>query len=243
MRELQSNKPIMHALIWIFIYIFFAIIGSDLSMLIGLSTLEFIVLLILSIVLLLYIFKNKWLSYYGINKIKNPNVKRCLYYSPLLIIVGVNISSGLNTSLKFTEVIAIMGIMLCVGFLEEIIFRGLLYKAIREKFSAKLAILISAITFGIGHIINIFNGYMISQQIIQIIIATSIGMLLSIIFEYTNNIIPGIIFHFMFNTAASISNITFFEQRKVELVAIIIISFIYGIYIVKEFSKNIKIVS
>lgn len=243
MRELQSNKPIIHALIWIFIYILFAMIGSNLSMLIGLSTLEFIVLLILSIVLLLYIFKNKWLSYYGINKIKQLNVKRCLYYSPLLIIVGVNINSGLNTSLKFTEVITIMGIMLCVGFLEEIIFRGLLYKAIREKSSAKLAILISAITFGIGHIINLFNGYMVSQQIIQIIIAISIGMLLSIIFEYTNNIIPGVIFHFMFNTAASISNITSFEQRKVELVAIIIISFIYGIYIVKEFSKNIKIVS
>lgn len=242
MGRLQSNKPIMHALIWIFIYILFASVGSNLSVLIGTSSLlEFIILLILSIILLIYIVKNKWTSYYGINKVEASVAERCLYYLPLLIIVGVNIDTGFNTLLNLNEMINIIAIMLCVGFLEEIIFRGILYKAIREKSSAKIAILISGITFGIGHIVNIFNGYTMSLQIMQIILAISIGILLSLIFEYTHNIVPGMIFHFCFNVMASVVNQATFEQRKVELVAIVIICIIYGVYIFKEFNKNIII--
>ena len=47
--------------------------------------------------------------------------------------------------------------MLCVGFLEEVIFRGLLFQAI-AKDNIKSAVIISSVTFGIGHIINLFNG-------------------------------------------------------------------------------------
>ncbi len=47
--------------------------------------------------------------------------------------------------------------MLCVGFLEETIFRGLPFTAI-AKDNIKSAVIISSVTFGIGHIINLFNG-------------------------------------------------------------------------------------
>ena len=47
--------------------------------------------------------------------------------------------------------------MLCVGFWEEVIFRGLLFQAI-AKDNIKSAVIISCVTFGIGHIINLFNG-------------------------------------------------------------------------------------
>ena len=47
--------------------------------------------------------------------------------------------------------------MLCVGFLEETIFRGLPFTAI-AKDNIKSAAIISSVTFGIGHIINLFNG-------------------------------------------------------------------------------------
>lgn len=239
MGKLQRNKPIVHALMWIFIYILFASVGSNLSVFWGTSDMiEFILLIIISIILLIYIVKNKWLSYYGINKIEVSIAERCLYYCPLLIIIGVNMNSGFNTSLKLIDIIIIIALMLCVAFLEEIIFRGFLYKAIRERYKVKSAILISGITFGVGHIINLFNGYTISLQIIQIITAIAIGILLAIIFEYTNNIIPGIIFHFLFNTVASVVNNASFEERKLEMVAIVIICVIYGIYIVKKFDKS-----
>lgn len=46
--------------------------------------------------------------------------------------------------------------MAIVGYVEEIIFRGLLYKAI-EKDNVKQAIIISAVTFGAGHIVNLLT--------------------------------------------------------------------------------------
>lgn len=47
--------------------------------------------------------------------------------------------------------------MLCVGFIEELIFRGFLFKAM-AKDGIKSAIIVSSITFGLGHIINLVNG-------------------------------------------------------------------------------------
>lgn len=47
--------------------------------------------------------------------------------------------------------------MALAAYVEEIIFRGFLYKVI-EKDNVKQAIVISAVTFGAGHIVNLFTG-------------------------------------------------------------------------------------
>lgn len=52
--------------------------------------------------------------------------------------------------------------MINIGFLEEIIFRGILYKSI-EKDNKKLAIIISSVTFGIGHIVNLLKCRFVMQ--------------------------------------------------------------------------------
>ncbi|MBD5536303.1 MAG: CPBP family intramembrane metalloprotease [Lachnospiraceae bacterium] len=47
--------------------------------------------------------------------------------------------------------------MPCVGFIEEVIFRGFLFKALAEN-NVKSAVIISSVTFGLGHLVNLFNG-------------------------------------------------------------------------------------
>ncbi len=47
--------------------------------------------------------------------------------------------------------------MLLAGFLEEVLFRGLLFTALRPR-GLKRAALISSLTFGLGHIVNLLNG-------------------------------------------------------------------------------------
>lgn len=73
--------------------------------------------------------------------------------------------------------------MINVGFIGKILFRGFLFKAI-EKESVKKAIIIiiSILTFGIGHIVNLFNGQDTLNTIIQIIYALSLGYLFVMIF-------------------------------------------------------------
>ncbi len=60
--------------------------------------------------------------------------------------------------------------------MEEVIFRGFLFKAIC-KTNVKQAIIISSVTFGFGHIVNLLNGRDIPETLIQICYAVAIGFL------------------------------------------------------------------
>ena len=90
-------------------------------------------------------------SYYGLTKV--TNVKAYLYFIPLLLIVSVNLWNGININNSTSEIIFYILTMINVGFIEEIIFRGFLFKMM-AKDNVKRAIIVSAITFGIGHIVN-----------------------------------------------------------------------------------------
>ena len=48
--------------------------------------------------------------------------------------------------------------MILVGFVEEMIFRGFLFRALLGEDKPVVAIIVSAVTFGIGHIVNLFTG-------------------------------------------------------------------------------------
>ena len=99
--------------------------------------------------------------------------------------------------------------MLCVGFLEEVIFRGLLFKAI-AKDNIKAAVVISSVTFGIGHIINLFNGSGMNllNNLCQIVFAIAVGFLLVMIFYRGGSLLPCIIVHSAINTLCTFANDT-----------------------------------
>ena len=90
--------------------------------------------------------------------------------------------------------------MLCVGFIEEIIFRGFLFKAMAED-NVKTAVIVSSITFGTGHIINLFTGSKaeLFPTLCQIIYAAAVGYLFIIIFHKGKTLIPCILSHSITN--------------------------------------------
>ncbi len=75
---------------------------------------------------------------------------------------------------RFPDALLYVISMCCVGFLEEVIFRGLLFRAM-EKENLKRAIIVSSLTFGLGHIVNLFNGSGkdLVSNMIQIVFAVS----------------------------------------------------------------------
>ena len=99
--------------------------------------------------------------------------------------------------------------MLCVGFLEEVIFRGLLFTAIARD-TIKSAVVISSVTFGIGHIINLFNGsgMALVNNLCQIVFATAVGFLLVTIFYRGGSLLPCILVHSAINTFGTFANDT-----------------------------------
>jgi membrane protease YdiL (CAAX protease family) len=122
--------------------------------------------------------------------------------------------------------------MFCVGFLEEIIFRGFLFKMM-EKDNKKLAIIVSSLTFGIGHMINLLNGAELIPTLIQVCYAISVGFLFVIIFNKCKSLWPCIIAHGLTN-ALSIFNVNNALTLYISPIFIIVISVAYSIYIIKN---------
>jgi membrane protease YdiL (CAAX protease family) len=124
--------------------------------------------------------------------------------------------------------------MINVGFIEEIIFRGFLFKMM-EKNNAKMAIIISSVTFGIGHIVNLLNGADFVPTLMQICCAISIGYLFVIIFYKSKSLIPCIITHSLVNSL-SIFNVENSLSLYISSSFLIVVPFVYAVYI----NKTIK---
>ena len=74
------------------------------------------------------------------------------------------------------------------------------------KTNVKSAIIVSSVTFGIGHIVNLLNGYDLMKNIIQIIFAVAVGFLLVIIFVRTESLVFCILFHALNNSLSGFAS-------------------------------------
>ena len=228
MKKFFEKNEFLITMMFIFLYV---LINSFCINNLGLFNYKTLIInTLFSIILFLIIFLLKKTSYYGIKKVEN--LKKYIYFLPLLLIISVNFWNGLTINNTFEEIIIYMIIMLNIGFIEEVIFRGFLFKMM-EKSNVKTAIIVSSLTFGIGHIINLFNGAATIDTFLQIIYATSLGFLFALIFYKSKSLIPCIITHSLLN-AFSIFNS---NNDYIVTVILLIISCFYSFYIIK-FDKD-----
>lgn len=184
----------------------------------------------LSLIILIFIFINKLSDYYGLtSKIK---FRDYLYFIPLLLIVLVSLFGGLRINNSIDEIIFYIISMFGVGFLEEIIFRGFLFKAM-TKDGLKSAIIVTSITFGIGHILNLFNGAETIPTLIQVGYAISVGFMFVIIFYKSNNLWPCILTHILVNSLSIFTIENFYSMYIVPIIWITI-TISYSLYILKK---------
>lgn len=180
-------------------------------------------------ILLIYIYKNKLNKYYGLTKI--TKYEEYLYYIPLLI-ASVNIWNGIKITITPSAIIFYILAMLTVGFLEELIFRGFLYNLLAKE-NVKKAMIISSITFGIGHIVNLLNGAHLVPPLLQICYAISLGYLFVLIFNKSNSLLPAIITHSIINSLGFLNAINKVSTYLIPVI-LIIISSSYSLYINKK---------
>ena len=119
----------------------------------------------------------------------------------LVLITGIVIEPVLNLFPEsFLNLLNQMGsnggwsvLMLAVlaPVMEEVLFRGILLEAVREKYSSGRAIVVSALMFGVIHIIP--------QQVVN---AFVIGLILGFIYVRTDSLWPVIIIHALNNAMA-----------------------------------------
>ena len=183
-----------------------------------------------SILLIILIIVLNRREYYGLSKV--CNYRYCLYFIPLILTLSVNFWGGIKIENSVSEIIYYMLFMTNVGFIEEIIFRGFLYKMM-EQDNKKIAILVCSLTFGIGHMINLFNGALLIPTLLQVCYATSVGYLFIVIFDKSKSLIPCIITHSLMNVSSIFYQDNLFLMYMIPIF-LIIVSFSYARYMVKK---------
>ena len=244
MKKLYEKNELTFAIVWIVVYCVLQSVGNPLNKVIGIEYAASAVFCILqTIVLFTFIRISNLQKLYGLCKTPVP-AWRFLYYVPLFILASGNLWNGAALNYTPAETVCRIVCMLCVGFLEEVIFRGFLFVAI-AKDNIKSAVVISSVTFGIGHIINLFNGSGMNlvNNLCQIVFAVAVGFLLVTIFYRGGSLLPCIIVHSAINTLGTFANDTNLTAKMhlLHIGILIVITIVYTTILTKTLPKTQKV--
>ena len=242
MTKLYKKSEIGFAILWIVAYVVLSSLADQLSESVGVvKSVTAALHIVLSLILFFWIKKNGLGEKYGFCRSKVP-AKRFLYYLPLAVVASASLWNGLGRRFDAAGTICFVLSMCGVGFLEEVIFRGLLFRAM-EKDNVKSAIVVSALTFGLGHIVNAFNGSgrSLPATLFQIGFAVLVGFELVLIFYRGGSLIPCIVFHAVNNSLSAFEAEGTLDPRlqlALNAAMIVVVLGGYLLWLVKAFPRE-----
>lgn len=207
MKKLYDKSKIWFAVAWIVAYCVLMSVGDVLSARIGIDkSVTLAIGIVLSATLLLFLKRNGLFSDYGLCFPKS-STRSMLYYVPILIMLSANLWYGVTLNYGLLETVLYISAMLCVGLLEEVIFRGLLFEAMRKD-NVKAAVIVSSVTFGIGHIINLINGSgaELLPNLLQVVYATAAGFMFVMMYYKSKSLLVCVAAHSLFNALSVFAN-------------------------------------
>lgn len=205
MKKLYEKSPVSFALVWIGLYVIVMNIAmqfcggfDDLA---GKTVPQMLVpvgcILILAVASTVWVIRNGLAKKVGLCGFRG-NVKRFLYFLPLVVMSCTNLKNGLTIPAP-PPVALLMALNLALGgYVEEIIFRGFLFRGMAKE-NLTSAIVVSAVTFGVGHIVNLLNTADVFGVLLQVGYAIVIGFLYTIIVYKGGSLWPCIVSHVFVN--------------------------------------------
>ena len=200
MKRLYDKSPLWFALAWIVAYCALMSAADLLSAKLGTErSVSLPVALLLSAILLIFLKRYELFDEYGLCR-SRASARSMLWYIPVLLMLTANLWYGAAINRGALESVLYVESMLCIGFLEEMIFRGLLFGAMRKN-GFWSAVIVSSVTFGVGHVINLINGSAadLIPNLLQIVYATAAGFMFVMIYCKTESLLVPIAAHGIFN--------------------------------------------
>ncbi|MEK4478222.1 CPBP family intramembrane glutamic endopeptidase [Paenibacillus sp. FSL R5-0876] len=188
----------------------------------------------IALVLIIYFtVKRKWstLGFRPLNTISSGN---WIYYAPLVVVL-ITISFKGFREISASEVLFFIFFTLLVAFVEESIYRGLIFKTLLPK-GAKTAVITSSILFSITHLLNALSSTDITQILLQLVYALLIGFALALLMLKNNNILPLISFHFIHNLIQFVGNDNTSEYMGIDLFILLVLA-VQCVWLVLSFRK------
>lgn len=203
MMRIWEKDELGFALLWIAVYMIGNSLSTELSGALGIKNCANAVFhFVVSLFLFFWARKSGLAKRYGLCKAEAP-ASRFLWYIPLVALPLINLWNGVTLNLSIMDAVFSICSMIGVGFLEELLFRGFLFRAVSRS-SVKRGVVVSSVSFGMGHIFNLFSdhGMGLFENMWQIIFATAFGFLCVIIFCRGRSLLPCILAHSAFNAAS-----------------------------------------
>ena len=192
MKKLYENKPVLFAVLFIVLYcaVTIPIRGEygdgSIQSLLGLSAVAAVIAVVSSLIPL-------WKTL-GVTA-RPQNARLCLFFIPMIILATGNIWDGIEAHYSGASLWYAMASMALVGFVEEMIFRGFLFRALLKKDGPKVAVIVSAVTFGIGHIVNLLAGMATVKNLMMIIFAVAWGFVFTMVYYKSGSLLICILVH------------------------------------------------
>lgn len=203
MNKLYEKNEVTFAIILIIVYVIGTSVAESFTASIGIQKLIPAVFhVIFTVVVLAWTFKHGYAEKYGLF-VPRYKLTRAWFFIPLIVVACSGLFFGIEIQYSALETVLYIISMVCVGFLEEIIFRGFLFIGMAKK-NVRSAIIVSSLTFGIGHIVNLFNGKDLLETIAQIVFAVAVGFVLVTPFYKGKSLLPCIAFHALNNSLSAL---------------------------------------
>ncbi|MDP4153603.1 MAG: CPBP family intramembrane metalloprotease, partial [Bacillota bacterium] len=240
MKKLYERNGVLHSLVWLAFYLVLNTITGNIAgfMNVYSEMISAVPNLFLAAICFIYLKRTGIAKEIGLLTKPNEKTAVMLYYIPLLIVPFLNLIYGINTSLSFKKVFAFFAMYVAVGFMEEIIFRGLMFRALNKKWNRYIVVIFISLTFAIGHIVSMVAVAQTGEDtVLQIINAFIVGFLFMTVILASGNLTLCIIAHILYNFLANISLVGYTHVEIIYITAVI--TALYFIYLVFA-SKNIK---
>ena len=230
MKRLYQKHPLGLALAWIGAYVVLFSIADSLSRTLGMEkAVTAPVCALFAAALCLWVRRSGLAEACGLCRFRGSR-RDFLWFLPLALLSSSNLWGGVTLRLSPAETALYVVSMLGVGLIEELLFRGLLFRALLGEGLGR-AMCISSLTFGLGHIVNLLNGAPFLPTLLQLGYASAVGLLFTVIFYKGGSLLPCIAAHAAVNCLSVFAVQPNRTQELVSAGALIAISLAYGAWL------------
>ena len=137
--------------------------------------------------------------------------------------VAKTISSGTGT------IYSLVSVVILIPICEEIIFRGVIFGYLKKRYNLVVSLIIQALAFAFIH-----------GNIVQGIYTFILGLVLGIIYIYTNSLYGSMLMHIIYNLLGSVVLSKLYGAFPISVYICMILAIIFVVYSIKKIKGNFR---
>lgn len=130
---------------------------------------------------------------------------RLLWFPALYLVVFGGLAVAAGVSLTRAQVLFVLANVALVGVSEELMFRGVLFRALRSRLATWPAMLLTSVLFGGVHVLNVFTTGQLLDATVQALAATFTGLVMMALLLRTGSLWVPIVYHALFDLGLFLS--------------------------------------